>query len=411
MTAKVKRNGEHIPRSGSSIPINRVESVLGHTLSNGVAMGKPGKRFIIAAFLIVALVFIESPLLAAELSVRLENPPPGGNVQFVLFDSANTFGDLRDPVKVVKQPMDGRERYRIQNIPPGEYALLVFFDENNNDRLDKNFIGIPNEPLGFGNQYQPKGPPSYQRAAFTLKKGESRAIDVTLNLPLGKRGRLGIGLGIIAQTSPYRDYKGGNFRAIPAIVYTGERVQIYGPRIQIGLAGSGNLRLAATGSYRIGAYKDSRSDYLTGMGNRKDTFLAGLTLNVELPEGVDLSTGYAHDVLDRIGGGEGNIKIDKAFQMGVFRFSPQIGLNWISSELANHDFGVSSSKATPDRPQYKLDSIINLEGGVGLFIEMSRDWLVILNTSIELLDKDVIDSPIVSEDYIIKALAVINYVF
>jgi outer membrane protein len=374
-------------------------------------MSKPVKGFLIIGFLIVSLVFLESPLSAAELSVRLENPPPEGVVQFVLFDSANTFGDFRDPVKLVKHPLDGRERYRIQNIPPGEYALLVFFDENNNGRLDKNFIGIPNEPLGFANQYQPKGPPSYQRATFTLKKGESRSVDVKLNLPLGKRGRLGMGLGIIAQTSPYRDYDGGIYRAIPAIVYTGERVQIYGPRIQIGLAGSGNLRLAATGSYRIGAYKESKSDFLAGMGNRKDTFMAGLTLNVELPEGVDLSTGYAHDVLDRIGGGEGNIKIGKPFQMGVFRFSPQIGLNWISSEIANHDYGVPSSKATPERPEYKLDSVINVEGGVGLFIEITRDWLAILNTSVEFLDKDVIDSPIVSEDYTIKGLAVINYVF
>ena len=374
-------------------------------------MGKPVKRILKGMFLGVSLVFLGSLALAAELSVRLENPPPGGSVQFVLFDSANTFSDFRDPVKVVKRPLDGRERYLIQNIPPGEYALLVFFDENNNDRLDKNFIGIPNEPLGFGNQYQPKGPPSYQRAAFTLKKGESRAIDVKLNLPLGKRGRLGMGLGIIAQTSPYRDYNGGIYRAIPAIVYTGERVQIYGPRIQIGLAGSGGLRLAATGSYRIGAYKESKSDFLAGMGNRKDTFMAGLTLNAELPLGVDLSTGYAHDVLDRIGGGEGNIKIDKGFQMGVFRFSPHIGLNWISSELANHDFGVPSSKATPDRPEYKLDSIVNMEGGVGMFVEITRDWLIILNTRVELLDKDVKDSPIVSDGYIIKGLAVINYVF
>ena len=85
----------------------------------------------IATFFIVALFFIESPLLAAELSVRLENPPPGGNVQFVLFDSANTFGDLRDPVKVVKQPMDGRERYRIQNIPPGEYQFGEVAEYNN----------------------------------------------------------------------------------------------------------------------------------------------------------------------------------------------------------------------------------------------------------------------------------------
>lgn len=411
MNAKANRNGGYNPRGGSAISMNQAARILRHALSNGVIMVKPVRGVLIATFLIVSLVFPESLLLAAELSVRLENPPPEGNVQFVLFDSANTFGDFRDPVKVVRQPLDGRERYLIKDIPPGEYALLVFYDKNNNDRLDKNFIGIPSEPLGFGNQYQPKGPPNYQRAAFTLKKGESRDVDVKLNLPLGKRGRLGIGLGVIAQSSPYRDTNGGTYRAIPAVVYTGERVQIYGPRIQIGLAGRGSLRLAATGRYRFGAYKENESDFLEGMGNRKDTFMAGLTFNLELPLGVELSVGYAHDVLDRIGGGESNFKIDKAFQMGVFRFSPQIGLNWIGSELANHDFGVPSRKATPDRPEYELDSIINVEGGAGLFIEITRDWLVILNTSVELLDKDVIDSPIVSEDYIIKGLAVINYVF
>ena len=41
-------------------------------------MGTPEKKFMIATFLIVALVFIESPLLAAELSVRLETAHPGG---------------------------------------------------------------------------------------------------------------------------------------------------------------------------------------------------------------------------------------------------------------------------------------------------------------------------------------------
>ncbi|MDX2445587.1 MAG: MipA/OmpV family protein [Desulfobacterales bacterium] len=343
--------------------------------------------------------------------MRLVNPPSRGFVQLVLFDSANTFGDFRDPVKIAKEPVDDREHYRISEIPPGEYALLVYIDENNNDRLDRNFIGIPNEPLGFANGYRPKGPPSYQRAAFILQEGASPTIDVKLDLPLGKRGRLGVGMGIIAQTSPYRDVTGGDYRAIPAIVYTGERLQIYGPRIQFGLVGSGKLRIAATGRYRFGAYEENDSDFLKGLDNRKDTFMAGIALNVELPGGVDLSTGYAHDVLDEIGGGEGNIKLDKSFQMGVFRLSPHIGLNWLSPELANHDFGVPSSNARPDRPEYELDSVVNVEGGVGMFIEINRDWLVVLTTSVEFFDRDVIDSPIVSEEYIIKGLAVINYVF
>ncbi len=363
------------------------------------------------AFLIVVLILLQPTLWAAELSVQLDKPPSKGFVQFFLFDSAETFGDFRDPVNIVKQPLDGRERYRIRDIPPGKYALLVYFDENNNDRLDRNFIGIPNEPLGFANRYQPKGPPSYERAAFTLKKGESRTVDVTLNLPLGKRGRLGMGLGIIVQKSPYRDYDGGIYRAIPAIVYTGERLQIYGPSIQIGLVGSGKLRLAAIGRYRFAAYKEDDSDFLRGMGDRKDTFLAGLALNVELPGGLGLSSGYAHDVLDEIGGGEGNIKMSKSFQMGVFRLSPHIGVNWLSSKLANHDFGVPNRKATPDRPAYRLDSVYNVEGGAGMFMEITRDWQFFLNTSVEFFNGDVTDSPIVSEEYIVKGLAVINYVF
>jgi outer membrane protein len=139
--------------------------------------------------------------------------------------------------------------------------------------------------------------------------------------------------------------------------------------------------------------------------------MAGIAVNAELPGGIDISTGYAHDILSKIGGGEASLKFNKSFQIGGFRFSPQIGLNWLSSELANYDFGVPSSKAAPDRPAYSLDSAISLESGIGIFIEITQDWLLILNTSLEYLDRDVTESPIVSEDQIIKGLAFINYVF
>ena len=180
---------------------------------------------------------------AAELTISLENPPTMGTVTFLLFDSANAFGDLRDPAQVLKQPLDDRKVYRMQDVPAGEYALLVYHDENDNDRIDKKFIGIPREPLGFSNRYEPKGPPSYSRAAFVLKAEESLHFDVKLYRPLGERGRLGVGLGVIARSSPYRDYSGGVYQAIPAITYNSERLQIYGPRIQLGLAGSGSACL------------------------------------------------------------------------------------------------------------------------------------------------------------------------
>lgn len=348
---------------------------------------------------------------AAELSVSLDNPPAMGTVSFLLFDSPNAFGDLRDPVKTITRTLDDRKVYRIEDVPPGEYALMVYHDENSNERIDKNFVGIPKEPLGFSNRYQPKGPPSYSRAAFVLGEGEIRHFDVKLDRPLGKRGRLGVGLGVIARSSPYRDYEGGVYQPIPAITYNSERLQIYGPKIQLGIFGSGQVRLAATGKYRIGVYEEDESDFLEGMGNRKDTFMAGLALQVELPGGVDFSVRFEHDVLDQIGGSEAGMVFKKSFQYGMFRFSPEIGVNWLSSDLSNHDFGVPANKARLDRPAYFLDDTLSVEAGLGMFIEITRDWLVIVNASVELLEDQVTESPIVEKNYVLKGFAAINYVF
>ncbi len=358
------------------------------------------------------LIILYSPyLVAADITVRIDNPPESGSIALVLFDSANTFGDLRDPFRVVVHQLDGGDEYLMEDVEPGEYALMVYYDENGNRRIDKNFIGIPKEPLGFSNRYRPKGPPAYKRAAFNLGQGESRCFDVELYRPLGKFGRIGLGAGIIFRSSPYRDYSGAVSQLIPAITYNGDRLQIFGPKIQYGVAGSGKLRLAATGRYRIGVYDEGDSDFLLGMGDREDTFMAGLAIQAELPGGIDMSASYEHDVLDRIGGGEARLEFGKSLQLGVFRFSPAIAFNWTSSDLSNHDFGVSDSQATAARPAYSLDDITSVEAGMGVFIEITRDWLIIMNLAVESLNSEVTASPIVSEDHVIKGFAAVNYVF
>jgi len=365
--------------------------------------------FTIALAIVVALY--GAALIAAEISVRIDNPPAEGRVALALFDSANTFGDLRDAVRVDIFVLDGRAEYIMKQVEPGEYALLVYFDENGNNRIDKNFIGIPKEPLGFSNRYRPKGPPVYQRAVFQLRQDDMRSFEVELYRPLGRFGRIGVGAGVIARSSPYRDYDGGVSQVIPAISYNGERLQIYGPKIQFGLVGTGKLRLAATGSYRIGVYDENDSDYLQGMGDRESTFMAGLAIQAELSGGIDVLAGYEHDVLDRIGGGEARFRLSKSLQQGIWRFKPAVAVNWASAELSNNDFGVSDSQATADRPAYYLDDNYSLEAGVGVFIEVTRDVLIIMDVAAEALSDEVKASPIVSEGYVIKGFAAINYVF
>ena len=348
---------------------------------------------------------------AAEVAVQLVNPPATGTVAFALFDSPNTFGDLRDPALIAEFPLDGRTVYHIKDVPPGEYALLAYYDDNRNGRIDKNFIGIPNEPLAFSNHYRPKGPPSFARAAFTVPDDGIQHLDMELYQVLGKRGRLGVGLGVIARSSPYRGYSGGVYQVIPAITYTGNRLQWFGPRIQYGLAGNGKLRLAATGEYRIGVYEEDESDYLAGMGDAESTLMAGIALLAELPGGIDLSVGGTRDTLDRIGGYESSIEVSKSFQFGALRSAPSIAVNWMDSDMAKNDFGVPDKKATFNRPAYSPGSSSSLEGGITFLLELTPDWLAVVSTGIEWLDQNAYDSPIVEDRYVIKGFGAINYVF
>ncbi len=58
---------------------------------------------------------------------------------------------------------------RIAGIPPGTYAAQAYADENDNHKIDRNFLGIPTEGLGFSNDAKMRfGPPSFPDAAFVL---------------------------------------------------------------------------------------------------------------------------------------------------------------------------------------------------------------------------------------------------
>ena len=177
------------------------------------------------------------------------------------------------------------------------------------------------------------------------------------------------------------------------------------------MLGRDRLRLAATASYRLRPYEEGDSSILDGLGDRKDTLLAGLAVVGELPAGVNMSLGYEHDVLDQIGGGVARIAANRSFQLGVAWITPTVSLNWTSSDLANHDFGVPLSGARPDRPAYELDDVLSFEAGIGSFIELNRDWRLVLNASVEFLPDDVTDSPIVSDGEVIKGFVALTYAF
>lgn len=360
---------------------------------------------------VIFLVLCASLAQAANLSVRVQDAPADGILVFQVYDAPNTFGDFRDPVKEIRAPIQKGAVYQLDGIPSGEIAILVYVDENENGLIDKNFIGIPQEPLGISNNYRPKGPPSFARAKITIIEGEPTSIDIEIYKVLGERGRLGVGAGVIARSSPYVGSDTTVLQPIPTVTYNGERLQWLGPNVQYGLLGTGRWRLAAAASYRIGVYDEEDSPVLSGLGDRDSTLMAGLAFRFEIPGGVNMSLRYEHDVLGRIGGGVATARFSKSFQAGWLSIAPQLQVNLLSADLTNHDFGVSPSAATPTRPAYNTGSSISYEAGLSSFIELTEDWRVILSLSAEFLPDEIVNSPIVGDDRIIKGFAAITYVF
>ena len=345
------------------------------------------------------------------VEVQVDNPPGTGTVVALLFDAADAFADLRDPLRTLRLPAGGNEAARFEGLAAGSYAVLVFQDVNGNGELDQNFMGIPREPLGFSNRYWGKGAPAFSAAAVDVGEGASVPVAVELKKIFGRKGLIGVGAGAIVQSNPYRGADAAQVQAIPAVTYIGERVQVLGPVGQVGLTSWNGTRLAATARYRLGAYEEADSDFLEGMGDRKDSLFAGLAVQSLLPAGIRVSAGYEHDVLDRVGGGFGRLGVRRGWQFGPVSVAPSLGLNWLSAELAGHEYGVTAAEARAGRAEYRPGDAINVEPGLGLAMEWAGAWRVVVNGSAEFLADELRESPLVEEHVVVHGFAAVNYTF
>ena len=347
----------------------------------------------------------------ATVAVRVENPPATGAVVALLFDGPDAFADLRDPVRALTLSGDGGVEAQFGGLAAGSYAVMVYHDENGNGELDQNFLGIPREALGFSRRYWGKGAPVFAEAAVEVGEGGNVPVDVELKKIFGRRGLVGVGAGAIVQSSPYRGADSARVQAIPAVTYVGERVQVLGPYGQAGLASVGKARLAATARYRMGAYEEDDSEYLEGMGDRKGSLFCGLALQAQLAWGVRASAGYEHDVLDRVGGGYGRLGLRRNFQLGRWSVAPGVAANWLTAELARHEFGVGREDAREGREEYRPGDAIHFEPGLGISAEWFGAWRLVANGSVEFLSKELRDSPLVDESAVFHGFFAVNYTF
>lgn len=90
-----------------------------------------------------------------------------GKIIVEIYDNKNAW--LKTPYKKVVLPTNQAVQIASFNIPYGRYAITIYQDLNENNESDMNFLSIPKEPIGFGNNFKPFGEPKFESCAIEFR--------------------------------------------------------------------------------------------------------------------------------------------------------------------------------------------------------------------------------------------------
>ncbi|MDQ3534583.1 MAG: DUF2141 domain-containing protein [Bacteroidota bacterium] len=103
-----------------------------------------------------------------SLNINVSNiKKNSGKIIVEIFNSKSSW--LKTPYRKLELSTNQDIQTASFQVPYGKYAITVYQDLNVNGEADMNFIGIPKEPVGFGNNYKPFGEPKFESALIEYK--------------------------------------------------------------------------------------------------------------------------------------------------------------------------------------------------------------------------------------------------
>ena len=119
-------------------------------------------------FILVSLITRSQSCIVADIS-NLKNDK--GVCRACLFNTPASFnGETGQPFQCNAVTVKNKSAQVVfNNVPPGSYALFVFHDANSNNKIDKNFFGIPKEGYGASKNKLPfAGAPAFSENKFDI---------------------------------------------------------------------------------------------------------------------------------------------------------------------------------------------------------------------------------------------------
>ena len=137
------------------------------------------KNTFIQKIVFLLVLFFSSVALSHGTVIITNVEHNKGYIDVKIYDSKDTFLEEDKAVEVVRKKVKkGELVVPLSKIHGGQIAIVVYHDEDGDGKLKTGFFWRPKEGFAFSNNYQPKGPPKFSKAAINLVHGEPVFIEL-----------------------------------------------------------------------------------------------------------------------------------------------------------------------------------------------------------------------------------------
>ena len=138
------------------------------------------KNTFIQKILFLLVLFFSSVVLSHGTVIIPNVEHNKGYIDIKIYDSKDSFLKEDEAVEAVRKKVNkGKVVVPLTKIHEGDIAIVIYHDEDGDGELKTGLFWRPKEGFAFSNNYNPKGPPKFKKAAIMLEHGVP--VEIELN--------------------------------------------------------------------------------------------------------------------------------------------------------------------------------------------------------------------------------------
>lgn len=128
------------------------------------------KKFLLLFVLGFVNVLAAQKVFKVQVPIENLEVEQGGMISIGLYKIPENFPKKGKAKRIQKKKVLSKKvTFIFENIPAGIYAIAAHHDANENNKVDKNFLGIPKEGYGFSkNVFHTFSAPSFEETSFEV---------------------------------------------------------------------------------------------------------------------------------------------------------------------------------------------------------------------------------------------------